>query len=179
MQQAGVIPLPRGTFTVAPIEYRCNLSHRDGPVIHLGAIAEVTLLQVRGLGLLARTVLDEEELELIGPVAARVMVRPIETLMVEFKEAWANTEAGRALDFLSARTHGSLVFGAPEKREIPATVKIDLVREDSQLANTFSAVLKLLTDALQDKTLEMIWNTKPPSLSKYEQVDTEREKLVA
>ena len=178
---AEVISLPRGAFAIVPIEYRCELSKRDGQIIQIGAIAEVAFPQVRGLGLIARTALNEHELRLVGPLAARVMARPFDLLLTEFKEAWENSKSGTAIDYLSRRTHGSLVFGTPENRQIPAIVKIETARmkDMSQAAVVIASIGKLLSEVLEDKMLEMIWNTLPPSLSNFQQVEPERERVAA
>ena len=172
---AEVIALPRGTFNIATIEYYCDLTHRDGRVIQIGAVAEITLPRIRGLGLIARTELDKEELELVGGLIARTLAKPFDYLVKECEEAWANTRPQEALAYMLRKTKGSLVIGQPQDRaaSIPIHVLAESTKSDT-ISTSVAAVRKLLSDMLDDKMLEQIWNTLPPSLSAFQRAEQEK-----
>lgn len=107
-------PLTLGRRSLSRISYYCDLQQESGRVIPLGVIAEVTLGPVRGLGLIARTKLLDEELQEIGVMVRERISNPFDLLKVEFQWAWSNTKPGLALPVFAKRHTDSLFFSSPK-----------------------------------------------------------------
>lgn len=166
-----VLTLPTGRFKVATIEYRCDLSRRDGLVIYFGAIAEITLSTMRGLGLIARAQLGAEELGSIGAVGARALSNPFEYLRAECETAWKTISGFGVLDHFSKQNAGSLVFGMPEQRQIPTHLLRQFAEPDVSLPLASSEIRKLLSSTLEDEVLKYIWDTQAPTLENFQKAE--------
>ena len=103
-----------GRRFLSRISYYCDLQRESGVVIPLGVMAEVTIGGVRGLGLIARTRVLDDELQAIGLMLRDKISNPFEFLRLEFEWAWANTESGRALSVFAQRHTDSLFFSPPK-----------------------------------------------------------------
>jgi hypothetical protein len=101
------------TFRTAQIVYFTDLTRRDARVIPLGALAEVMLPHIHGLGLRARTTLTEDELNLVSPLIRDRLSNPFTFFRAEFDLAWDDAEIGHAIDFLAGRHATSLSIMAP------------------------------------------------------------------
>ena len=73
-------------------------------------MAEITIGHWRGLGLIARTELDEGQLDVMGRLIRDRLRTPFDSLKTEFDWVWANTSAGHALSILAGRNSESLFF---------------------------------------------------------------------
>lgn len=115
-------------LTVSSIRFFCDLTRADGLVIPLGAISEVVIGGMRGLGMIARTEISRDETAHLGELARRQLCQdttPFDYLSELFDEAWENAQPGRALAYLSERHCHSLHFSVPEEKDIGAPVLPD------------------------------------------------------
>lgn len=162
---ANVVVLPRGSFNIAPIEYHCNLSSKTGHIIQIGAVAEVFLSGVRGLGLIARVELDETERNLVGARAAAALGRPFDFLVKEVEDTWAKTKPMEAIAYFAKKSNGSLMYRSPESVKIPPHILAEAASNSPALP---AAIRKLLASYLEDKMIEARWETHPPSLKGFQ-----------
>lgn len=108
-----------GTLSFATIQFFCELGKANGRVIPLGVMAELSLPRLRGLGMIARTELDGDELEAVGYLGRGIIARPFQYLAQQFEKAWVEASPGKALEYLAARHPHSLHFSVPDPQEIP------------------------------------------------------------
>ena len=111
-----------GSLTVSSIEFHCDLSRKDGLILPLGVMAEITVPGMRGLGLVSRTELDQDEIAALGEMSRRLIERPFHFLSQEFEDAWEHATPGGALQFLSAKHRHSLHFALPSNEQVPMTL---------------------------------------------------------
>lgn len=113
-------PLPLGQRGVARISYFCDLQQASSLVIPLGVMTEVTSANIRGLGLIARTRLLDEELEHVASMMREKISNPFDLLRGEFDWGWSNAGAGEALRSFAKRHTDSLFFSPPTVRGFTA-----------------------------------------------------------
>lgn len=164
-QVADAIVIPRGAFNIAQIEYHCNLSHNTGHVIQIGAVAEIFISDVRGLGLIARVELDENERNLVGARSAAMLGRPFDFLVKEVEDCWAKTNPMKAISYFADRSNGSLIFRPSEDIKIPAHIVFEAATNSPTLT---AAIRKLLSSYLEDAMIEARWKTHAPSLKGFQ-----------
>jgi hypothetical protein len=77
-------------------------------------MSEITLGTVRGLGLIARTELERQELDSVGQLIRPRLENPFDFLKEEFHWALNETRPGTALSTLAARLTSSLFLEPPK-----------------------------------------------------------------
>src|SRR5437870_3402437 len=107
------------TLNFATIEFHLELGKTNGRVIPLGVMAEISLPRIRGLGMIARTELDADELNAVGYLGERIIAKPFAYLAQQFEDAWLKATPGKALEYLAAKHPHSLHFSVPAGRDIP------------------------------------------------------------
>ena len=120
-----VVPMTTGTFKVSPINFYCSPGRSNGPLIRLGFIAEIFVPKLRGLGLIARTQLNEFEIESIGELSRRILERPYDYLVNEFDQAWHESDPGQAIEYLTSCHPHSLRFEALKEEDVPRRLFLD------------------------------------------------------
>jgi hypothetical protein len=143
--------LGSGTLHVSMIEFYAELGKPDGRVIPLGVMAEISLPFLRGLGMIGRTELRRDEIELAGSLGGKLISRPFDYLSEQFDDAWANTASGKALHYLAARHLYSLHFSVPQVLEIPR----QLLMSENLGATLKGAVREHLGSVLDDQMLRL------------------------
>jgi hypothetical protein len=108
-----VVAIKDGRLNLSRIIYYSDLQRASGLQIPLGIIAEIVLGSVRGLGLIARTELDDHETQALGRLTRNSLRNPFDFLKGEFDWAWDATGRGEALVALSGRHSESLFFAPP------------------------------------------------------------------
>jgi hypothetical protein len=131
-----------GRLCLSRISYHCDLQQDGGPVIPLGAIAEVTVGPLRGLGLIARTQLLADELENIGRLLRARITSPFEYLREEFDWAWTNVPAGGALVILASRNTDSMFFSPTKTRGF----SVELEQAETRLHTILNAEFRSLLE---------------------------------
>jgi hypothetical protein len=111
-----------GRVITSAIQFHTDLASMNGLVVPLGAMVEVVLPKIRGLGMIARTELQADELKAIGELGRRLVEKPFEYLCGQFTEAWVHTAPGDALVFLAAKHPNALHFSVPCEAGLPRTV---------------------------------------------------------
>ena len=89
------------------------MSKKDSIKVPLGYIAEIRVSTWCGLGMLARTMLTDDERVNIGPLGQRILVNPFDYLSDFFDEAWYDAAPGERLMYLSERHCHALHFAVP------------------------------------------------------------------
>ena len=120
-----ILPISRGTLKVAAVNFYPFPSRANSTVIQLGAMAEISLPTLRGLGLIARTELTAFELEQLGEMGRRMLSAPFVMLNGEFDVAWKESAPGNALAFLRDKHHHSLRFESPNESALPGRLFVD------------------------------------------------------
>ena len=116
--------LSSGRFTVSPIRFYCELGRKDGLVIPLGQIGEITIGRARGLGMIAWTELTKTERADIGTLGSQILDNPFDYLAGLFDEAWDQAPAGGSLEYLAQRHCHSLNFATPKEMAFPRRVVV-------------------------------------------------------
>jgi hypothetical protein len=147
-----VVSVRTGSLTVSTIQFYSELGKADGRVIPMGVMAEIALPTLRGLGMVARTELEPEELSLLGYLGERLIRRPFDYLSEQFDNAWGNSGPGTALDYLASRHLYSLHFSVPAILDIPR----QLLSSEAAGATLKSAVRDTLGSLLDDHMLRLI-----------------------
>jgi hypothetical protein len=117
-----IVPFSTGTIKVSAIRFYCSQSRTDGLVVQLGAIAEILVPKLCGLGLIARAQLTPFEMEAIGELGRRLLASPFEALSKEFDLAWTTEEP---IEFLRSRHSHSFRVEAPSIQNVPRRLFID------------------------------------------------------
>jgi hypothetical protein len=117
-----IVPLTTGTLKVSAIRFYCEPSRVDGLVIQLGAIAEILVPRLRGLGLIARARLTPFEMKAVGELGRRLLASPFEVLSKEFDSAWMTAEP---IEFLCTRHAHSFRVETPVIQEVPRRLFVD------------------------------------------------------
>jgi hypothetical protein len=120
-----VVAIKDGRLNLSRITYYSDLQRASGLQIPLGIIAEIVIGSVRGLGLIARTELDDAEVHAIGSLIRDSLRNPFDFLKTEFDWAWNATKPGAALVSLSSRHSESLFFAPPAATMIRRAFKSD------------------------------------------------------
>jgi hypothetical protein len=109
-----VVTIKDGLLALSRITYYSDLQR--GIQFPLGVMAEIMIIgSVHGLGLIARTSLEESELASVGRLMTDALKSPFEFLSSEFEWAWTTAPAGGALPALCNRNSESLFFAPPTK----------------------------------------------------------------
>ena len=115
---ADVMAIPVGRLNVSRIAYLCDLQANVGKALPLGAIAEITLGPIRAMGLIARTKLDDQELDAVGRLVRHALSAPFDFLKQEFEWAWLNAAPGQSLQMLAHKHSESILFSTPRVQRI-------------------------------------------------------------
>jgi hypothetical protein len=115
-------PAADASLNVSDIQFYCELDRPGGLIIPLGVMAEIVVPGIRGLGLIARTELHDEETAAVGELGRRLVERPFDFLSKEFDDVWEHAAPGEALRVLSVRHPHSLHFAVPVAKEVPLTL---------------------------------------------------------
>jgi hypothetical protein len=107
-----------GRLSLSRISYFCDLQRASGRQIPLGVIAEITVGNIRTLGLIGRTRLHPHELTSIGALIRDRLHNPFEFMKEEFDWAWTNSEAGTSLQTLAARHNESYFISPPDVKVV-------------------------------------------------------------
>ena len=168
MASSNVVTLPRATCLCAPIEFLSGLSQAEPLSIKIDVLAEVVLPNFRGLGLIARCGLEAEELRQLGPIAAKALGRPYDLLAAEVEQAMTETKGGDGIDSFRRRNAGSIHVLEPESMPVDTKLLALCVKAQAEAHPSVNAALagirQFLTGVLEDRMLELIWDTMPPSL---------------
>lgn len=140
-----------GSLNFANIQFYCELGNPDGRVIPLGVMAEISLPQLRGLGMIARTELDADELQEVGHLGRGLIAKPFEYLAQQFEKAWVEAGPGKALEYLAEKHPHSLHFSVPNQRDVPRNL---LTGESG--ASLKAAARAYLGFSLDDQMLRLI-----------------------
>jgi hypothetical protein len=140
-----------GTLHVSTIEFYSELGKPAGFVLPLGVIAEISVPLLRGLGMIARTELEPDELSTIGYLGEKLISRPFDYLAEQLDDAWANAAPGSALEFLAAKHLYSLHFSVPLELPVPRQLLLS-----EGVATLKGAVREHLGSVLDDQMLGLI-----------------------
>jgi hypothetical protein len=143
-----------GGLALARVIYLCDLQRASGKQIPLGVIAEITVGSLRGLGLIGRTELHEDELDSVGNLMRDQLRAPFDFLKTQFDWAWANTAAGAALGTLATRHSESLLFTPPKRSLIRRAFTSESVSEFARRQ------LRDMRDQEYDLMLAEIWGSE-------------------
>jgi hypothetical protein len=108
-----------GTIKLSQIIYQSDLTQLSARVIPLGAIGELTIGPVRAMGMIARTSLAPQELELVANLLRIPLSAPFDLLKGEFDWAWKEQAAGEGVLALAAKHTESLQFSTPRFHSFP------------------------------------------------------------
>jgi hypothetical protein len=117
-----IVPLTTGTLKVSAIRFYCSPSRADGIVVQLGAIAEILVPKLRGLGLIARAALTPFEMKAIGELGRRLLTSPFDALSKEFDAAWMTAEP---IEFLRSKHSHSFRVEPPIIHEVPRRLFVE------------------------------------------------------
>ena len=161
--------MPRGQCSAAPVELVCGLTQARQVSIKVGVVAEVVLPNFRGLGLIARQTLDTDELREIGPVAARALAKPFDLLVSDLEQAWSKAESGNCISYLRRKNAGSVIVLEPEACKVDTkllAICTKVISNDKHASAAAQAEIRqFLTGILENKMLDLIWDTMPPTLA--------------
>jgi hypothetical protein len=110
------------------------------------------LPRLRGLGMIARTELEADELAVIGHLGEKLISRPFDYLANLFEEAWASSAPGTALEYLASKHLYSLHFSIPMPREVPR----QLVSSEAAGATLKASAREQLGSVLDNYMLQLI-----------------------
>jgi hypothetical protein len=158
MMNGNVSRIVDGSLTLTRIVYLCDLQHASGLQIPLGVMAEITLAHLRGLGLVARTELHDDEMASAGNLIRERLRAPFDFLRSEFDWAWSNTNAGTALQRLAGRNSESLFFSPPRSVMIRRAFKTE-----SDVPGFAKKEMRDQRDAEFELMLAEIWGNSEPS----------------
>lgn len=149
------------TLNISAIEFYPELGKPGGQVVPLGVMAEISVPSLRGLGMIARTELEQEELRVLGYLGEKLISRPFDYLAEQFDDAWANAAPGSALQYLAARHLYSLHFSVPQMLELPRQLQLS----DAGGAATFKGAVREHLGSILDnqmlRLIDQIDRTKP------------------
>ena len=131
------------TLKLSTIVYDCDLTlpeHRE--IIPLGVIVEVVIPHIRGLGLIAKKTLTDDEIGKLDEFGKRMLDNPFERLSASFDDAWENSNIGYALEYLAELHPWSFRVEQPVCLEIPDDMNSENV--------TKSCVRNYLGDLLEE-----------------------------
>ncbi len=131
---SNVVSIQSGRLTLSRITFHCDLQKASGLKVPLGVIAEISMGNIRSLGLIARTELKPNESNGIGILLKQHLANPFNYLRTEFEWAWGNSAPGDALAKLSDR-HSTSLFFAPAavttlRKACSPTELLDFVRRE-------------------------------------------------
>jgi hypothetical protein len=121
-----IMAIEAGRLSLSRVTYHTNLQQATGAVIPLGVIAEMTIGKWRALGLIARTSLTGDEIELVARMLRAQISAPFDFLKHEFDWALAETSPGYALGTLAQRYSDSLFFAPPTFADIKKLIPSDV-----------------------------------------------------
>ena len=116
---ASVIRMPTGKLILSRIVYLTDMQHSDSREIPIGVAAEATLDRLCAIGVALRPGFSKLELADMGPIARRLLEKPISTLWPELKSIFEKSAPGCALTEFGERHTGSLSVFAPESLQVP------------------------------------------------------------
>jgi hypothetical protein len=148
-----VVAIIDGRLTLSRIIYDSDLQRASGLKIPLAVIAEIVVGSVRGLGLIARTELDDHETYALGRLARDSLRNPFDFLKNEFDWAWEFTKPGEALASLSVRHTESFFVAPPTSTMIRRAFK-----SDGDVPDFARRELRDRRDAEFDLMLAEIWH---------------------
>jgi hypothetical protein len=106
---------PPGILRYSAVTFHVDMTKPEAVVIPIGVMAEISLPTVYALGLIARTELSINELELVSELAKPLVAKPFKYLALQFEEAWNKLAPGAALDYLAEKhAYSALHFSVPE-----------------------------------------------------------------
>jgi hypothetical protein len=126
-----MVAIYAGRLSVSRITYICDLQQASASVLPLGVMAELTIGNIRALGLIARTTLDLQEVSSVGRILREKLSAPFEFLRVEFDWALSETAPGEALSALARRYSESLFFAPPQEERIRRVLSEDPAATDA------------------------------------------------
>jgi hypothetical protein len=142
----------RGQLSMSRITYNCDLQQASGNVIPLGVIAELTLENVRALGLMARVQLEPDETAQVGELMREKLRTPFDLLKSQFDWAWESTESGHALAELSNRFTAALSVSTPEFSSVQ-----EVVHSNAEIIDLALRELRARRDKEFDLLLATYW----------------------
>lgn len=148
---AEIVRLNSGEVAHSKIMFYTNIRQHSAPIISLGAIVEIKVANIIGLGLITRTRLTEYETSIMGERFRTLLMNPFDYLSEEYDEAWENA-AGNALAFLCERHSHALHFEIPKKYEIPSWLRANPNR---------MGVRTYLNEAMENESVSLIPMTGP------------------
>lgn len=121
---ADVVTRGEGAFEISKIVWQ-QPNRSNGTTIKLGFLCELATSEMRVLGLIARTDLNEFELELVGELGRRILYNPFDYLNEWFHQAWKEASPGHAIRHLLKDHRHSITLERPETHILPKDMSTD------------------------------------------------------
>lgn len=143
---------PYARFSYSRISFYCNLQKSYEDVICLGIVGEYVSDKVKGLALIARTALSEEDEARMGPLGAALLRKPFDYLWNEALNKWKAAPAGEGLSALSSYHATALCFEVSAEIAVPKKL-IRPVRD--------AQITQFMVGEIQKKFEALVGNIRP------------------